>query len=483
MRTNLFFGFLFLASILSAQTFTEMLQSPPLQEVYSSSVAFADIDGDNDQDVLITGLDMSGARIAKLYTNNGAGIFAEVTGTPFEGAGESAIAFADVDGDNDLDVLIAGRDNSASQMTKLYRNDGYGVFSEATGTPFEGVFTGSIAFADVDGDNDQDVLITGLSNSGAQIAKLYTNNGSGAFSEVMNTPFEGVFTGSIAFADVDGDDDPDVLITGLSFPASAISKLYINDGYGVFSEATGTPFEGVQLSSIAFADVDGDDDPDVLITGLNSSFAVSAKLYINNGDGIFSGSTGTDFEGVQLGSIAFADVDGDNDPDVLITGENNLGRISQLYINEGGDLFSETTTALEGVGFSSIAFADVDGDDDQDVLITGINNSDATISKLYRNDGGASSMEDLLLKFNLDFAPYPNPATANRLSISYDSPENGFLMVKVYTLNGILIYQQKEYVVTGQQAFSINIASLSPGSYFLELERDNRKGVARFMIQ
>jgi hypothetical protein len=199
--------------------------------------------------------------------------FTEVTGTPFAGVQESSIAFADVDGDNDQDVLITGVNlvqpgTPGDRISKLYTNDGLGNFTEVMGTPFEGVEYGSIAFADVDGDNDQDVLITGLSNSGAQIAKLYTNNGSGAFSEVMNTPFEGVFTGSIAFADVDGDDDPDVLITGLSFPASAISKLYINDGYGVFSEATGTPFEGVQLSSIAFADVDGDDDPDVLITGI-----------------------------------------------------------------------------------------------------------------------------------------------------------------------------------------------------------------------
>jgi predicted nucleotidyltransferase len=94
---------------------------------------------------------------------------------------------------------------------------------------------------------------------------------------------------------------------------------------GSFSEVTGTPFEGVAISSIAFADVDGDNDQDVLITGLNNSFRIS-KLYTNDGMGNFSEMTGTPFEGVADGSIAFADVDGDNDQDVLITGQNGISR-------------------------------------------------------------------------------------------------------------------------------------------------------------
>ncbi len=60
-------------------------------------------------------------------------------------------------------------------------------FTEVTGTPFTGVALSSIAFADVDGDNDQDVLITGLNlvqqgTPGDRISKLYTNDGAGNFS-------------------------------------------------------------------------------------------------------------------------------------------------------------------------------------------------------------------------------------------------------------------------------------------------------------
>jgi predicted nucleotidyltransferase len=149
----------------------------------------------------------------------------------------------------------------------LYINDGTGSFTEMTGTPFEDVSYGSIAFADVDGDDDKDLLITGSTVGLGRISKLYTNDGTGSFTEMTGTPFEGVRDSSIAFADVDGDNDQDVLITGYTSPLRRISKLYTNDGTGSFTEMTGTPFEGVDNSSIAFADVDGDNDKDVLITG------------------------------------------------------------------------------------------------------------------------------------------------------------------------------------------------------------------------
>jgi len=296
--------------------------------------------------------------------------FTEVIGTPFEPVYYSSIAFADVDGDNDEDVLITGLNSSWMPSTILYINDGSGIFTEAAGTSFEEVTNGSIAFADVDGDNDQDVLITG--ESSGNIAKLYTNNGSGFFTEVIGTPFAGVKHSSIAFADVDGDNDQDVLITGEYGIPHVIAKLYTNNGSGTFTEVVGTPFDGVNYSSIAFADVDGDNDQDVLITG-NGLIELITKLYTNNGSGTFTEVVGTPFNDVAFSSIAFADVDGDNDQDVLITGDM-VGpvAIAKLYTNNGSGTFTEVTgTPFDAVNESSIAFADVDGDNDQDVLITG----------------------------------------------------------------------------------------------------------------
>jgi len=456
----------------------------PFEDVGYSSIAFADVDGDADPDVLITGGNNSFEGISKLYTNDGSGNYTEVTGTPYEDVGYSSIAFADVDGDGDPDVLLTGQNNSFEGISKLYTNDGTGTFTELAGTPFESVWRSSIAFADVDGDADPDVLITGESNSLEKISKLYTNDGTGTFTELAGTPFEGVSSGSIAFADVDGDADPDVLITGENNSFEGISTLYTNDGSGNYTEVAGTPFESVWRSSIAFADVDGDADPDVLITGENNSLEEISKLYTNDGSGTYTEVTDTPFEGVWHSSIAFADVDGDADPDVLITGGNNsFERISKLYTNDGSGTYTEVTdTPFEGVFRSSIAFADVDGDGEPDVLITGQNNSPALISKLYTNDGTVSSSGDLTADVRLNLTLFPNPAMSTGLNISFHSTESTAVMVRIYDLKGRLIRQQKEMAGTGAQTLLVDITSLSAGSYFIQLENGKQSGVAKFIV-
>ena len=210
--------------------------------VNTGNVVFADIDGDNDLDVLISGDNSMGIMVTNLYTNDGLGTYTLVLGTPFPGLDNSDAAFADIDGDNDLDVIISGRVSAPNiGLTKLYTNDGIGNFTEVLGTPFDNLWGTTIDFADVDGDNDLDVLLTGLITNTQYITKLYTNDGSGIFSEVLGTPFISVGSGDSEFADIDGDNDLDVLITGID-SSTSYSKLYVNDGNGVFTEVIGTTF-------------------------------------------------------------------------------------------------------------------------------------------------------------------------------------------------------------------------------------------------
>ena len=451
-----------------------------------SSVAFTDVDSDNDQDVLITGQNSSRELISELYFNDGFGNFTQSTNTPFDGVAISSIAFADVDNDSDQDVLITGeKNNSFEKISKLYINDGLGNFTELIGTPFDGVSLSSIAFADVDGDNDQDVLITGA-KSGGRIAKLYTNDGLGNFTEILGTPFDGVEVGSIAFSDIDGDNDQDVLITG-EHSRERITKLYTNDGLGNFIEIFGTPFEGVAFSSIAFADVDGDNHQDVLITGLkdSSSDEPISKLYTNDGFGNFTEMDGTPFQGVWYSSIAFRDVDGDNDQDVLISGLNNSeDPISKLYTNDGFGNFAELIgTPFDNVEVGSVAFADVDEDNDQDVLITGQNSFGRRIAKLYTNDGIFSSIDNVESDINLDVIVFPNPSQSSTLYLNYNSTEISEIDVKVYNMHGVLLSLQEEFASVGQQTFSVDIKSLAKGNYFIELDNGDHKGIAKFIVQ
>jgi hypothetical protein len=56
--------------------------------------------------------------------------FSEVIPTPFQNVSESSVTSSDVDLDGDKDVVIAGRFSGSSHITRLYLNDGNGVFTQ-----------------------------------------------------------------------------------------------------------------------------------------------------------------------------------------------------------------------------------------------------------------------------------------------------------------------------------------------------------------
>jgi hypothetical protein len=482
MKFYLLLGSFFITQTLFAQLFTEV--STPELEAAVGSIAVSDVNGDNHNDVLITGQNISGGKIAKLYMNDGMGNFTEIIGTTFDGVEQSSIAFSDVNDDGNEDILITGQDNTFFGSAKLYINDGLGNFTEMVGTTFAGVIRSSIAFSDVNGDNHEDVLITGLNNSNEVSTKLYINDGTGIFTEMIGTPFEAISRGSIAFADINGNGNNDVLITGRNNSNQEITKLYTNDGLGNFTEMTGTPFEGVAVSSIAFSDINGDSNEDVLITGQVSSNEGIAKIYTNDGMGNFSEMIGTPFDGVAASSIAFSDVNGDGNEDVFISGVNNTSeQIAKLYINDGVGNFAEILgTSFEGIQNGSIAFSDFNGNGNNDVLIIGRNSSTQPSTKLYINEG-ISSTNDLNNRFNLSFTTFPNPLKSNNLNLSFNSLSNDFITVTIFGDNGTLLSQYKKFTGIGQQTISVPTASLIPGNYLIQLDNGKDKGVAKFIVQ
>lgn len=350
------------------------------------AVKFAEVNGDNYVDVLITGQSSNSIAITELYLNNGSGAFNLVTTNPFQGVANSSVMFRDVNDDNFQDVIISGQTNSSTLITKLYRNDGNGNFIDVL--PFAPVHNGSAAAADIDGDNDEDIVIIGSSTTANLNTELYVNNGIGFFNAAANI-FNNLSNGDLAFSDIDGDNDPDILITGTNFLVEPKTELYQNIGNGNFVLVANTPFVGVTSSSVAFSDIDGDNDEDVLISGVNINNQVIANLYTNDGNGNFTMVANTSFDGISNGDIEFSDIDGDNDPDVLITGENIYAqRVAKLYQNNGAGSFTLlTNTPFDAVSKSAIAFSDIDGDNDNDLILTGLNNFNQRITKLYANNG------------------------------------------------------------------------------------------------
>jgi hypothetical protein len=114
-----------------------------------AGVAAGDIDGDGWCDLYLCGLDGDNA----LYRNLGGWKFADITakaGVACPGQDSTGAAFADFDGDGDLDLIVTGLGHGV----RLFVNDGRGGFQETTSNAGLGSRTGSMscAIADVDGD-------------------------------------------------------------------------------------------------------------------------------------------------------------------------------------------------------------------------------------------------------------------------------------------------------------------------------------------
>ncbi|MEO0349992.1 MAG: VCBS repeat-containing protein, partial [Cyanobacteria bacterium P01_A01_bin.15] len=182
-----------------------------------------------------------------------------------------SITFVDVDGDEDLDIFIRGTKSFDPPVALLYLNDGDGNFTESINNDFEtSIHNGSVAFADIDDDQDQDLLLAGRKSSGSNFTKLYLNNGSGVYSEILNTTFPEIQDGSIGFADIDNDQDQDIFITG-NGEGFATSTFFLNDGKGNYLAKEMATIEPIMLGSHAFGDIDNDNDLDLVTSGLGLS--------------------------------------------------------------------------------------------------------------------------------------------------------------------------------------------------------------------
>ena len=303
--------------------------------------------------------------------------------------------FADVDGDGDQDLFTLGYSDGFDTHAKLYFNDGNGNFTLAnTNIPELGY--SSMAFSDVDGDDDIDLLVAGQSgalSSNPSGTYLYLNDGDGNFTDA-NQSFTTVLHCSVGFADVDNDNDQDIFILGSTATLSgAVTKMYINDGSGTYTLGANN-FTLVYQGSFDFADVDGDDDLDLLVTGtsLGGNFDPISTLYENDGNGNFSEFAGSSFIGVNISTVDFADIDNDGDEDLLITGSSSNGLSTYLYKNDGNGNFTlMQNTGLVKVIFGDSSFGDVDLDGDLDLLIAGREGAiPGETAKLYFNDGNGN---------------------------------------------------------------------------------------------
>jgi len=432
---------------------------------YIEKITSADLDGDGDLDLISASNNdyASGNSLIAWFENmDGHGNFGKPKGIDYPNHAVY-IRAADVDGDNDID-LIAGTHSPNIKKIVWYENlDGLGNFGPVNdiSNSVVNILT-ALEVADIDGDNDIDILFRSSSSFGW----MENTDGLGNFNVQHDLPsFAGTYSDTFP-ADLDNDGDIDIL--SLRFSGTGQATWLKNlDGMGNFSdEILIYQLAGGSVRLLNAVDMDMDGDMDVVIGATDSD---ENLIWVENtdGNGSFGNVTVITQEGLP-NEVAFGDLDNDNDMDVAFTHyyQNKIGWIEN--IDGQGNFGAEIILTDNVYEANDVIITDLDGDLDMDIVASSY--IDCQII-WYKN----TFILSLLQNSTFSFSIYPNPTTQ---IVNIESATK-IVGAKIYNHLGQLLLS-----VSDPNGINfLNIENLSTGIYFLKVTDTTQKSSTKKFIK
>ncbi|KNC54164.1 fibronectin type III domain-containing protein [Thecamonas trahens ATCC 50062] len=316
-------------------------------------VILADIDGDGDLDMVVAA---AGDNTVAWFANtDGGGTYGPAQIVTTTASGVQMVVAEDIDGDGDLDLAVAS--NGDHTLAWFANTNGSGDFGPAQIVTSTASGASVVAAADMDGDGDVD-LIVGALDEGA--ASWFPNtDGAGTFGlgNVIATSVN--LPRTVTPVDIDDDGDIDIVIgSGSTFSAKALS-WYSNDGTGSFSSARTVRSVSATPTAVTAADIDGDGDWDLAVGLVETGETV---WYRNlDGAGAFAAARTISTTANYVTDIVAVDMDGDGDLDIATASKNDNTVAWRENTDGFGSFGPEILVTASASGAASVAAGDIDG--------------------------------------------------------------------------------------------------------------------------
>lgn len=307
--------------------------------------------------------------------------------------GIQAVATGDLDGDGNLDAIVA--DFGMSHLTPLY-GDGQGNLTRQNDLI---VARGPIAVTMSDLNDDHHDDIVSVNRSSNSISVLIGSAG-GQFARTDLT------TGSrpvaVAVKDVLGDSGADLVVAN---GGETSLSLFQNLGSGQFAAGVLLPI-GIHPTQVSLADVNGDGRADIIAASESDRAYVIA---LNQGGGVFVVQTPIP-TAASVGGLAVGDLNGDGHDDLVIT--NPAEHQVSLYLGLGAGQFATPQPIRFDHSPTAVKLADMNGDGQLDIVTTNSDSDTATViisrfnpAATYRYQVTASDPDGDAVTFDLLSGP------------------------------------------------------------------------------
>jgi len=343
----------------------------------TASVAIADVNGDGKPDIAVVNSCWAVSNdcgTVSILLGNGDGTFQTPASYSTGASGPTSVTLADVNGDGNPDLMVTNicpySNYCPESIVSVLLGNGDGTFQPATTYNSGGFYSLSLAVADVNSDGKPDLLVsnyfhfpTGDDTDG--VVAVLLGNGDGTFQSAIPYDSGGYTALSVAVADVNGDGKPDLLVTNeCAFyytnycPRGTVGVL-LGNGDGSFQTAVPYGSGGFATNAVAVADVNGDSNPDLVVSNQCSDDRCQSNgtvgVLLGNGDGTFQPAMSYGPGGNTTASLAVADVNGDGKPDILVanmcaTGSNCSNGTVGVLLNTTATtaLLSSTNPSVSG---------------------------------------------------------------------------------------------------------------------------------------